>query len=579
MTSAMRPSRSDAEVVSSAAKSRSTVDLRDERDRFVAFAFAGADLLLEVAKGGRILFAAGAAKALAGIDAGQLIGKALVSLLVEHDRRVLEEVLKRVINDGRADPVTIGFAQGENIVHAIFRGCSLPGKSDSIYFAVSAIQAAVAGAALRGKRDLESGLLDGAAFNEAARETLVAANDSGDNLELALVRLQGLDDLRSRTDGDTVGRLLGDIGAFLRTHSVGGNAAGRLAADKFGLIRPRGAAKIALGGEIEKLSRAYDPKGKGLQAGEIEVGLNTEGITSDDAAKALAFTLGRFATARAEEFSITSLAQGFKLQIAETVQRISRLKSAANEKNMTVAFQPIVALGSHALHHHEMLVRFEQNKSPFEMIQFAEKVGMIEEIDLSMCQRAISVLCEQQGPPLDLAVNISGKSLDSDMFVQALMKLLEPHAYLSEQLLFEVTESTAMPNLPRIDRILAALRKAGHRICLDDFGAGASSFPYLQALSIDFVKIDGVYVTRMGDSAKDRAILKAMVNMCRDLGVGMIAEMIERVDQAHDLLEMGIGFGQGYLFGRPSPTLTVAAHPLGAAAGVSQLPGITRVGK
>jgi len=185
-----------------------------------------------------------------------------------------------------------------------------------------------------------------------------------------------------------------------------------------------------------------------------------------------------------------------------------------------------------------------------------------------MCQRAIETLIGMKGQRVDLAVNISGKSLDSDMFVEAMMKLLEPHANLSRHLLFEITESTAMTNLQRVDRILTGLRQAGYRICLDDFGAGASSFPYLQALSVDFVKIDGGYIARMSDSAKDRAILKAMVAMCRDLGIGMIAEMIERVEQGEDLREMGIAYGQGFLFGRPTASLSAYVPALGKAVQV-----------
>jgi EAL domain-containing protein (putative c-di-GMP-specific phosphodiesterase class I) len=210
-----------------------------------------------------------------------------------------------------------------------------------------------------------------------------------------------------------------------------------------------------------------------------------------------------------------------------------------------------------------MLARFDQHKSPFEMIQFAEKVGMIEEIDLAMCQRALLTLEDYAGQPVNLAVNISGRSLDSDMFVEALTKLLQPHATLSRHLLFEITESNAMSDLQRAERILASLRRQGYRVCLDDFGSGASSFPYLQALSLDFVKIDGSYVSRMRDSAKDRAIVKAMVAMCQDLGIGIIAEMVERVDQAEELLKMGIRYGQGFLFGRPSPSLATFVPRLG----------------
>ena len=214
-----------------------------------------------------------------------------------------------------------------------------------------------------------------------------------------------------------------------------------------------------------------------------------------------------------------------------------------------------------------MLARFDGTKSPFDMIQFAEKVGMIEEIDLAMCQRAIATLLEIEGQPLDLAVNMSGRSLDSDMFVEAVTKLFEPYPQLNKQILFEITELTAITDLKRVDRILRKWRKAGYRICLDDFGAGASSFPYLQALSIDFAKIDGAYIARMRDSSKDRALLKAMVSVCHELGVGVIAEMVERVEQARELLEMGIDYGQGYLFGRPSPTITAFAPALGNAAG------------
>jgi len=562
------------------APSQPNATLREERDRFVGFAFAAADLLLEVSPEGKIVFVAGAAKALTGTDSTQLIGRGFRTLIAESDREVADALLRRARDEGRAASVALAFAglHGETN-RASVSGCLLPEKSNSVYLAIASARAQATTSPLRGKRDAETGLLDSTSFQSAATEALLKAEDVGQSLELALLRLQGLDDLRTRAGSGKLGRLMADIGAFLRAHSIGGNMAGRLAADKFGIVRSQSDANLALGGEIERMSRGYDPDGTGIKAGETSVDLDPTGITSNDAAKAFAFILGRFATGRAEDFSIASLAEGFRSQISETVNRISRLRAATGTSKLTVAFQPIVALDTSLLHHHEMLARFERNKSPYEMIQFAEKVGMIEEIDLTMCQRAITTLLELEGPPLDLAVNISGRSLDSDIFVEAMMKLFEPHARLSKQILFEITETTAMSDLQRVDRILVTLRKAGYRICLDDFGAGASSFPYLQALTIDFAKIDGGYITRMRDSAKDRAILRAIVVMCRDLGVGVIAEMIERVDQARDLLEMGIGYGQGYLFGRPSPSLTAYASAIGNATTRDKATGLAGRGR
>jgi EAL domain-containing protein (putative c-di-GMP-specific phosphodiesterase class I) len=200
------------------------------------------------------------------------------------------------------------------------------------------------------------------------------------------------------------------------------------------------------------------------------------------------------------------------------------------------------------------------------MILFAEGVGMIEEIDLRICQRAIAILESPAAGQADIAVNISGKSLGSDAFVQSLTQLLGQHEALRKRILFEITESTTITDLPRAERIIATLRQAGHRICLDDFGAGASSFPYLQGLSIDYVKIDGAYVGRIGTNPRDWAILRAMVSMCRDLKIGTIAEMVEREDQVTDLQALGVTYGQGFHLGRPAPTPTM---PAGAAGSMS----------
>jgi len=533
--------------------------LRHERDRFVGFAFAAADLLLEVAADGRILFAAGAASALTGTDASALVGEFFRSLFVEGDRQVADLALKQAQDEGRTGAVALSLLhRNGEAIRATVSGCRLPQSGESIYVAASAARAALTGGALYGQRDSGTGLLDESSFAASAREMLRGAHDLGENLRLALLRVQGLDESCALPDAAAPGRLYAELGSLLRVNSIGGDCAGRLGAEKFAVIRSRAAEGVALASQIIRLAKHADPPGCVLRVDLHDVALDPAGLSVEDAVRVLTFTLDQFAALQSESFSIASLVEGFEAQIGHTVERISRLNSASDATGMTVAFQPIVALRSKAVHHHEMLARFKHDLPPFEMIRFAEKIGLIEEIDLTMCQCAVAALREVRGTHPDLAVNISGKSLQSDLFVAALLRLLAPHARLSRQILFEITESTAMPNLPRVERILATLRSAGHRICLDDFGAGASSFPYLQALSIDFVKIDGSYVSRMRESFKDRAILKAMVSLCAELGVGVIAEHIERADQASDLLAMGIGYGQGYFFGRPIPTLAVA---------------------
>ena len=130
---------------------------------------------------------------------------------------------------------------------------------------------------------------------------------------------------------------------------------------------------------------------------------------------------------------------------------------------------------------------------------------------------------------------------------------------LRRNLLLEISETNEIEDLVAAGKLLARFRRAGNPICLDDFGSGVSSFPYLQALPIDFVKVDGSYIQTMLSDDRHAAIIKAMAALCHDLDVRTVAEMIETEGQARRLRELGIDFGQGWLFGRPLVSLPTAA--------------------
>ncbi|HUK57884.1 MAG TPA: sensor domain-containing phosphodiesterase [Stellaceae bacterium] len=524
--------------------------LRADRDRFVGFAFAGGELLLEVAPDRRIMYAAGAVKSITGGDPPAIVGRAIGSLFAAPELRLLDQALQQAKRRGRLEPITLTIERAPgDAVRVVLTGRQLPGKDESLYLVINRVGTFPAAARFDEKHDTETGLLDQQSFAQAAK-ALLRSEDRPDNLSLALVRLQGLTDLRTRSGDDAVDALLREIGALLRLNAVDGTAAGRLAGDKFGVVRATLPGDTALKPEIERLVRPLDPQGKTVKVHEQDVQLDTGTLTSADVARALAYTLGRFVS-DSGEFSLPTLVDGFRAQVADAVSRISQIKSVVLAKKIDVAFQPIVALEGRAIHHYEMLARFEAGASPYELINFAEQIGLIEDIDLFICQRGISILASLRNKA-SFAINISARSLGSDMFVQSLIGLCGQHPALRERLLFEVTESAAIKDLARAGRILTELREAGHGICLDDFGAGSSSFPYLQALPVDFVKIDGAYVDRMAMSRKDRAILVAMASMCKELEVAAIAEKIEHEEQARTLRELGVDFGQGYLFGRPT---------------------------
>jgi len=120
------------------------------------------------------------------------------------------------------------------------------------------------------------------------------------------------------------------------------------------------------------------------------------------------------------------------------------------------------------------------------------------------------------------------------------------------QLMFEVTESSKITDLPAVNAFLQRLRRAGHKVCLDDFGSGAAAFQYLRALQVDVVKIDGGYVKNACATPEGKRFLMAMAGLLRELGITTIAEMVEDEKHLEVIKDCGFRFGQGYLFGRPS---------------------------
>ena len=154
-----------------------------------------------------------------------------------------------------------------------------------------------------------------------------------------------------------------------------------------------------------------------------------------------------------------------------------------------------------------------------------------------------------------VAVNISGRSLQSNMFVQALTDLLDSHNDIREQLVLEVTETSEIKDLGVVNEILQEFRSKRNKVCIDDFGSGAAAFQYLRTLDVDVVKIDGSYIDRILWADRDRALVLAIQRLCSELGIQTVAEKVEMPDQAQVLRTIGIDKGQGWLFGKPDENI------------------------
>lgn len=530
--------------------------LRHERDRFVAFAFASADILVELDEDGNILFADGATRGLLGRPAADMQGLNFYDMLSAEDAQSMRKVMESLGNTYRMEDIelTLHSTHNDKMPFAV-SGFRLSSLRNHTYLSLSILKGNVTTDQLF-KRDFDTGLLRQQGYVEAANEKILEAKSQGKSLKITLLDFPELKAFIDQLDDEAANKLLREISDYIRGKSLDGDTAGMINAESYSFVHDGSIEPAQMIQDIIIITQKADPTGKGIEVRSQTIKADPGALTKQDSANALLYTLNQFANHAGEGFSIDSLSSGYAKMLDETVMKMAAFKETVNEEDFKLAFQPIVDLKSGLIHHYEVLVRINNNEkfsNPFDFITFGEQAGIIGDFDLLMCQKVFDVLIRtaKQGNRPMVAVNISGKSLGSLLFKDALRKLLDTNKKLRKQVIFEVTESAKIEDMRDANDFLQELRGEGNLCCLDDFGTGESSFEYLRNLQVDFIKIDGSYVRESLQTPRGRHMLKAMAGLCRDLNVTTIGEMVEDEKAASLLWDAGVKFGQGYLFGKP----------------------------
>jgi EAL domain-containing protein (putative c-di-GMP-specific phosphodiesterase class I) len=322
--------------------------------------------------------------------------------------------------------------------------------------------------------------------------------------------------------------------------------AGELADGRYGVISSTAIDPEAVRRLVTEALTAAGLEGE-VQASALK--LSAAGLSPLQAVRAVRFALGRFVAGGADALSEVGADTGLPGVIAGTTQLAAGIRGVISARRFSMAFQPIVGLADRKVHHHEALLRPEGDDlpNPGEFAALAEATGLCEELDMAVVLAVIEAM--GRAPRASVAANVSGLSLQSHGFMQGLTRLLASQKGLSGRLLFELTESAEIEDEAAAAESIAKLRARGFAVCLDDFGAGAANFRYIRQFPCDFVKIDGHYIRQM-NAPREKAILGSMLDLSKALSCATIAEHVETEAQAGALLDMGAGYGQGWLFGK-----------------------------
>lgn len=223
-----------------------------------------------------------------------------------------------------------------------------------------------------------------------------------------------------------------------------------------------------------------------------------------------------------------------------------------SDERHTILRQAVVCAKDFSVLHHEWLVRFDSDAGLERILRPAEISGAIADLDMSMLKQAVKALNTRPNRQA-IAVNLSGASFSDPAFERGLLTVLASLKAKPAKLIFELTETWDLKDLNPALRVLNTLRERGHKLCLDDVGAGAASIRYLRAFPADWLKIDGEFVACAAKDAREKSVLNALLSLRKDLDVRFIAEGIETETLRSFALEMGFDALQGFIFGPPEP--------------------------
>jgi EAL domain-containing protein (putative c-di-GMP-specific phosphodiesterase class I) len=356
--------------------------------------------------------------------------------------------------------------------------------------------------------------------------------------------------------------VLAKLRAFMRAVSAEGDAVKDIGLGKFGLVRASGITPEEVQAGIRRI---LDDARLTSAVKTFELAFDMGELTEADAARAITYSVRRFADEAPETFSIRSLRDGANAILRDTALRMTSARQLMRRHGIEVVYQPIVRLEDGKVHHLEALSRISNVESIGTWMRFAEESGLIQDFDLMVTSKVAASLAEhaKAGWMPRIAINLSARSLQSSLFLAQFDAVLKPYEQYRRQLLIEVTETAAVLDFAQMAETLSVLRRKGHAVCLDDVGAGTTSFETIQTLPADFMKIDGLLLKAVATGKVNPSTMATIVQMALDKGSEVIAEHIET--QAHIRLarDMGIRFGQGFIFGRPVSDASAASIPHG----------------
>jgi len=417
--------------------------------------------------------------------------------------------------------------------------------------------------------DALSGLINRREFEMRLQRALDAAQATGTSHAVCYLDLD-----QFKIINDTCGHVAGDelirqLAHLLQNRVRSNDALARLGGDEFGLLLHDCSMADAVG-IANALLRAVEQYQfvwgastftVGASIGVVPLSSNFRRITqvlqAADAACYAAKDEGRNRVhVYQEDDTVVAQRHG-------EMQWVARVKRALNENRFFLEAQPIVPIleaGTQptAPRSYELLLRMRELDGsvvpPGAFLPAVERYNLTQRVDRWVISNALHWLAANPATTQRIGrvyVNLSGDSLSDPQLHDFIRAMLDETRVQPVKIGFEITETAAIGNLTRANQLIAELRRLGCAFSLDDFGSGVSSFAYLKALTVDWLKIDGLFVGNIVHDPVDHEMVRSITDIGHVIGKKVVAESVESTAVLERLRQMGVDYAQGHALGSP----------------------------
>jgi diguanylate cyclase (GGDEF)-like protein len=407
-----------------------------------------------------------------------------------------------------------------------------------------------------------TGLPNRLGFSLRLEEELAAARARGDCFALIVVDIDRFVAVTAALGYEPGNVVLRQVGALLEAAAPGGSVVARMHADVFAVLVPAG---TDVAGAVQVVHGIQARLETPFWIDEVPVQIEASfGIVACPAHGDDADTLLRRADVAAHlakdaPGGYTVYAPEHDSDSRRHLTLLGELRRAIDRNELTMFFQPKVRFATGRVAGLEALIRWPHAQHGFippdEFIGLAEGTGLIKRVTPWTLDAAIGACAalNRRGLALNMAVNLSARSLQDQHLPALVASLVEHHGVPPGQITLELTESAVMADPKGTLAVVSGLAATGVRLAVDDFGTGYSSLSYLQRLPVDELKIDKSFVLRMDRRENDAMIVRTIIELGHNLGLEVTAEGVETQGIWEILKSNGCDLSQGYLHARPMP--------------------------